>query len=191
MIRRILSTLILGAMLISLAACANGNGNTDDTKDTDGDTTAAAVDPNLPAGIEKKNYNRDFTIFYPNHGTYPHYYFTDENDGEALSYAIYNREIKIEEHLGIDIIFHEANYNGDHSIAAIPRSIEQMVMSGEDLYQLVLTHCIRNTAVMITDGLLLDLNTVNTIDFDHDWWNHTSNDNLEVAGKTSQPPQKC
>ena len=36
---------------------------------------------------------------------------------------------------------------------------------------------------MITDGLLLDLNTVSSIDFENQWWDQTSNDNLEVDGK--------
>ncbi len=179
--KRILSVLLLGAMLLSLAAC--GGADTEGA-DTTADTTVAdTVAADLPAGIEKKNYDREFTILYPNHGTYPHYYFVEENTGEAMDVALFNREIKIEEHLGIDIKFVEANYNGDRTIAAIPRCVEQMALSGDDLYQLILTHCISGNAPMLLNGHILDLNTINTINFDADWWNQTANENLEVAGR--------
>ena len=99
-----------------------------------------------------------------------------------MDVALFNRELKVEEYLGLDVKFEMVDNAGDNSIAAIYPSLQQMAMTGDNLYQIALTHCIKNTAVMITDGLLLDLNTVETIDFDNDWWNHTSNDNLEVYG---------
>ncbi len=172
--------LLAGAMMLTLVACG---GNGDDTKDTEGgDTTVADTTEALPAGIEKQNYGKDFTILYPDWGLYQTYYFVEENSGEAMDVALFNRELKVEEHLGLDIKFQMADNNGNHGINAIYPNVQQMAMTGDNLYQIVLTHCITNTAVMITDGLLLDLNTVNTIDFDHDWWNQASNDNLEVAG---------
>ncbi len=179
--KRIFAMLLAGAMMLSLAACG---GNGDDTKDTDnGDTTTADTTDALPAGIEKQNYEKDFVILYPDWGLYRDVYFVEENTGEAMDVALFNRELKVEEHLGLDITFQMADNNGQHGIGAIYPNVQSMAMTGDNLYQIVLTHCISNTSVMITDGLLLDLNTVNTIDFDHDWWNHVSNDNLEVAGK--------
>lgn len=178
--KKILSMLILCAMLISLAACGGSGDTAKDT--TSKNTTAADTGEVLAAGIERKNYDTDFTILYPDWGLYRNYYFVEENTGEAMDVALYNRELKVEEYLGLDVKFEMADNAGDNSIAAIYPSLQQMAMTGDNLYQIALTHCIKNTAVMITDGLLLDLNTVETIDFDNDWWNHTSNDNLEVYG---------
>ncbi len=177
--KRFLSVLLLAAMLLSLAACGGNNDNdhSNDSSTSTGDTEK------LPAGIEKKNYDEEFTILYPEWGMFRDYYFVEENTGESMDVALFNRELKVEEHLGLDIEFQKADNNGDNGIKAIYPNVQQMAMTGDNLYQIVLTHCISNTAVMITDGLLLDLNTVNTINFDNDWWNHVSNENLEVAGK--------
>lgn len=57
--KRILSLLLLGAMLISLAACG---GNGDDTKDTSNSDTTAVNTNDEYAGIEKKDYGKDFVV---------------------------------------------------------------------------------------------------------------------------------
>ncbi len=180
--KRILSLLLLGAMLISLAACTDKNN--DDGKDSSGSDTTLADTNDDYAGIEKKNYEKDFVVLYPDFSSdYITYFFTEENTGEALDVALFNREVKIEEHLGVDIQYQIADNNGDNGLSAIYPNVQQMAMTGDNLYQMILTHCIQVTAVMATDGLLLDLNTVNSIDFDNEWWNHTANENLEVNGK--------
>ncbi len=179
--KRILSLLLAGAMALSLAACG---GNGDDTKDTSDSKDTTISDANSDyAGIEKKNYEKDFYILYPDWANYKYYFFTEENSGEAMDVALFNRELKIEEHLGINIEYVMANNNGENGIGAIYPNMQQMAMTGDNLYQITLTHCIQDLAVMITDGLLEDLNTIETIDFDNDWWNQKSNDNLSVNGK--------
>ncbi len=179
--KRILSLLLLGAMTLSLVACG---GNKDDGKDTNDTTGTDAVVNDDYAGIEKKNYDKNFVVLYPDFSSdYSSYFFTEENTGEALDVALYNRELKIEEHLGLNIQYQLVSNNGDSGIGSIYPALQQMAMTGDNLYQMVLTHCITDTWVMITDGLLADLNKISTIDFDNEWWNHGANDSLEVDGK--------
>ncbi len=177
--KRIFALLLAGAMALSLAACG---GSGDDTKDTSGKDTTAADDNSAYAGIEKKNYEKDFTILCPNWGNYTQFFFVEENTGEAMDNALFNRELKIEEHLGIDIQYEQIALSGT-GINDIYPTLQQMAMTGDNLYQIALVHCIQDTAVMITDGLLEDLNTISTIDFDNDWWNQKANANLAVNGK--------
>lgn len=61
--KKFLSMLILCAMLISLAACGGSGDSTKDT--TSKNTTGADTGEVLAAGIERKNYDTDFTILYP------------------------------------------------------------------------------------------------------------------------------
>ncbi len=179
--KRILSLFLLAGMLISLAACGGNGDKTDDTKDTTG--TDTVVNEGY-AGIEKKDYGKDFVVLYPDFSSdYITYFFTEENTGEAMDVALFNRELKIEEHLGVDISYELVNNDGNSGLGALYPALQQMAMTGDNLYQMVLTHCITHTAIMITDGLLLDLNTVSSIDFENEWWDQTSNDNLEVDGK--------
>ena len=56
-------------------------------------------------------------------------------------------------------------------------------MSGDDTYQLVLTHCISQTADMVSKGLLIDWNDIDTVDLTREYWNQHCNDGLTVYGK--------
>lgn len=178
--KRIISLLLLGARALSLVACGGNDDNKDDTKDTSGSDVTENDDF---AGIEQKNYEKDFNILYPDWANYKYYFFAEENTGEAMDVALFNREVKIEEHLGVNIEYVMADNNGEHGIGAVYPNMQQMAMTGDNLYQLVLTHCIQSLAVTITDGLLEDMNEIDTIDFDNEWWNKKANENLSVNGK--------
>ena len=171
--KRILCAILLSSMLLSAVAC-NG-GNPEDTKSSVTDDPSAS----LPAGIEKKDYdNATVNIAYPNWGLYPNYFFSEENTGDAIDVALYNRELKVEEHLGVDI-----TYEMQDDIRVIVENIRQTVMSNEDAYQIALNHCIMGLNGMVTEGLLYDLNSIDTIDITSEWWNTRSMQNLEVDGK--------
>ena len=173
--KRILSLILLASMLISLAACGGDSGN--DGKDPSDSTNTP--DENLPAGIESKDYgNATVNFFMPEWGRYKDCLFVEENDGEAFSSALYNREIKVEDYLGVDIT-HQFNEGS----SKLYMSMLQNSFSGDNLYQVALTHCIYDTVNLIGDGLVCDLAEIDTINLDADWWNHNSNENLAINGK--------
>ena len=170
--KRIISALLAASMLASLSACGDdGNGK---DKNNNGDTDVKA---DLPAGIEKKDYGEDFTILVPEWGLYNNYFFADDPGTDVMSKALYEREVTVEDHLGVTI---STSWISD--IHEIPTKVREVNMSGDDLYQLVLTHCISGVAAMVTENLLVDMNTIDTMNFDADYYNHTANENLEVKG---------
>lgn len=175
---RLLTFILAGIMLTSVCACDGGT-------DTDGDITdtVTETEANLyPAGIEPCNYNMEFHVLAPAFGLYNDYFFNDGEQADAMDKAIYERELAVEEHLGIDITY-EINSDGRwNGIDQIRPAVQQMVMSGDDTYQLVLTHCINGVQAMITEELLLDMNTID-INFEGEWWNHIANKNLSVKDK--------
>ncbi len=166
---RITSAVLLLSILASLAACGKGSDN--------GDGSKLSVDDSKPAGIEKKEYNETFTVLAPEWGLYTNYFFSDEPGTDVMTKALYERELKIEEHLGVTI-----QPTWVSGIKDIPTAVRETNMSGDDIYQLVLTHCINGTASMITDNLLLDMNELEAVNFDADYYNHISNENLSVNG---------
>ena len=58
--KRIISMLLLGAMMLTLAACGGEKKPAVETTAP----TQESVENSLPAGIEKKNYGKEFTILY-------------------------------------------------------------------------------------------------------------------------------
>lgn len=170
--KRILCAILLGSMLLTAVACDGGTA--EDTTPVETEDPSAS----LPAGIEKKDYdNATVNIAYPNWGLYPNYFFSEENTGEAIDVALYNRELKVEEHLNVDI-----TYELTDTIENNVNVIRQNVMANEDEYQMALNHCISGLNGMVADGILYDLNNISTINTTTDWWNTRSMENLEIAG---------
>ncbi len=171
--KRIISVLLLGAMLASLTACG---GDTGDGKNPDGDKISNTDD--TPAGIEAADYNLPYNIYAPADDImYSRYYFADDAGTDVMTKAIYEREITIEEHLGVDI-----GYTLTGKIADVKTVMQNMVMTGEDTYQLVLTHCISGLSAMITEDLLYDFNDFEAVDMTQEWWNKQGCEALEVNG---------
>ncbi len=172
--KRILSMLLLGAMLTSLAACGGDSEDNGDKGGNSGNTETA------PAGIEATNYNLPFEIYAPADDTmYSRYYFSDDAGTDVMSRAIYERQSLVENHLGVDI-----GYTLTGKIADVKTVMQNMVMTGEDTYQLLLTHCISGLSAMIVEDLLYDFNDFEYVDMTKEWWNGQAKEALSVNDHT-------
>ncbi len=171
--KRILSTLLLLSMLASLAACG-GDGDKDKDKDKDKSNNTDAE----YAGIAAADYNLPFTIYAPEWGLYEHYFFADDAGTDAMTKALYERELAVEEHLGVDI-----GYTLEGRIADVRTKVQECVMTGDDTYQLLLTHCCEGISPMVTENLLYDFKNFEYVDLGAEWWNQQAQEALEVNGK--------
>ncbi len=168
--KRIISALLLASMMTSLVACG-GDG---DKGKTDGDKQQGEE---KPAGIEAADYNLPFNIYAPDFGMYKRYFFADDAGTDAMTKAIYEREINVEEHLGVDI-----GYTITGDIFGVRTKIQELVMTGDDTHQLFLTHSIAGLSAMITEDLLYDFRDFEYIDLGAEWWNQQSQEALDVNG---------
>ncbi len=170
--KRIISSVILASMLLSLAACSK---DVPDAKDTT-DTTVTVGDI-LPAGIEQKDYKGTVNILMPDWGLYQNYFDPGDDMTDIMNKALFNRELKVEEYLGVDITY-------DHipTIYDIAPALSTAISTNDDLYQIVLTHCINGNSGFITSGYLADMNEMD-IDFTDEWFNQSANEALSVYGK--------
>ncbi|MBQ2709207.1 MAG: hypothetical protein IJF67_13150 [Clostridia bacterium] len=179
---RILSAALSAFMLASLAACGSSPAAADTAEGTTApevtDTTAPEVVEMLP-DVEKKDYDGAiFNILAPKWGLYKQYFFADEQTGEAMNDAIYERVLMVEEYLGVDI-----THQLEGTINDVRPKVEAAVMSGDEPYQLVLTHCIQDLGAMVTEELLYDWNTLPGVNLTREYWNQSCNEYLELYGK--------
>lgn len=172
--KRMIAITILAALAVSVIGC----GDKVPAENTEKPDTTGKAENVLPAGIARSEYNLTFNILYPEWGLYPNYFFgDDEKSGDVMGKALNERELKVEEYLGVDI-----TNTPVATIEDILPAVQQTSMSGDDIYQMVLTHCITAVNAMAADELVLDLNTTE-INFDSDWWNHSATEALNVNGK--------
>lgn len=115
--------------------------------------------------IESCDYNdAEFNIVTGDWGLYSDFFFADEMTGDQMNDAIFERERLVEEYLGVEI-----GYNLADSFDTAASLITSQVMSGDDSYQLSLTHCIMYTASFITDGILCDWNAIDSVDLSREY----------------------
>ncbi|MBQ8510322.1 MAG: hypothetical protein IJ493_10500 [Clostridia bacterium] len=109
----------------------------------------------------------------------------EEQTGEPLDDAVYQRNIRVEDKLGIEIIDMQTDVGtvwGTLQTALIDQLI-QSVMAGDDAYDAAYL-AVGFKPSVITDGYLTDLYDIPTLNLDAEWWDSVINDSLTINGFT-------
>lgn len=177
-----LCSIFAAFLLLSAVSCGNDGSaeNTQKTSDTDtaaqteSETETSPIDTLESAdydGYEFRILSMDFTW-----QAYD-YCVAEEITGEAVNDAIYNRTTAVADTLNVK--FTEQRV-GDG--AACPE-VRKTASASEDAYDLAFMNVGQSNA-LATEVLLLDLNTVKTIDLTKPWWVKSYNDYFSLNGKT-------
>ncbi len=173
---RIASILLAALMCLSIVACATGE--SDETKsETSGaassetESTTEYVPP-----IETKNYDCDFNIVIG--GTFIADLILleqEDNTGDALDTAVYERAVKIEEKLGVTCVLQDAGdwlqYSGN---------VIRTVQANDDDYQLVLTPVYQGVCDLITKNVLLNFDELPAVNLDAPYWSKQLMDDIMI-----------
>lgn len=97
--------------------------------------------------------------------------------GEILNDAAYNRKVKIEEQYNCKIIQID---DPDYTNAA--STLQKSVSAQDNAYDIAF---VRGTSFssLLTDGSLLNLDSLPYVDFDNSWWKKNAYDALGIGGK--------
>lgn len=164
--KRVLSTLLLVSMMATMSAsCGDKSNNTTDTS-VDLITTTAAPEetdpvPDLPDDLK---YPGETVTIISAEGVLAS---EDElsSDINALTKAMYDRTLAVEERFDIDFEF--VNIVPWGNIAGMVR---QSVNAGSDDYQLVFT-CASGQVNLVNEGLYFNIDELPYIDLEKPWWN--------------------
>ncbi len=180
-ILRILCLLLCLAMVIPFAAC----GDTDQTEgNTDAGTGEAATEATTEEKpyVEKTNYDATFTAIYCSDIFQKGFFFVDPenmNESNEMDSALYEREVKVEEYLGVTI---EAIDGGDFQ--HYTTNFETSVLANDDDYQMLMTHVYSPISKLITSQCLYDMNEMeDSFNLDADYWNRTLMEDLSINDK--------
>ncbi|MCI8387606.1 MAG: hypothetical protein HFE63_03980 [Clostridiales bacterium] len=172
--KRYLSIALLIAMLVGITSCGDVNQNENDTESND---TTPDVSDTVKVEYEKPdvNYNGDTVViaaynFHSGSGIGRYDPLTVEEDGDLINDALAERNRKVEEELNIKLEILEMSWGDRSSID----KVYQMVMAGEQLDFAMQMECGINK-MMTTEGMLVDLTTIPTLDLTHSWWNQNAN----------------
>ena len=177
-LQKLLALSLAALMLLPcFAACGVEGDSTDTTTaslengtDEEGETQ---FDPQIPT----KNYDKEFNIT----GVY---YIrdwataTEDKRGDPLSDTIFERGIKIKDHLGVDLVDIDA---GDWTTYS--HAIKRTVSSGDDAYQLVATHCYEGVTTLLSSNAVFDFSDFETVNLDAPYWATDFMEDVKVGDK--------
>ncbi|MBE6653733.1 MAG: hypothetical protein E7610_10030 [Ruminococcaceae bacterium] len=171
--KKLLSLLMAGLMLFSASAC----GQTDDTpKDTSVTEAMTDTETGYKPDIKVKDYDREFVITGIIETGVPA--VVDELEGEPLGYAVFERGIRIRDHLGVTLVWEEQK-----DWVTYHEGIVRTIQGNEDAYQLVMTHVYQGIPAFITSGGMRDFTTLPSVDLDAPYWSREFMQEIAVDGK--------
>ncbi len=180
---RTTALLLLSAMLTGALAGCGAEPSADtaagtDSATTPAETTAAGYDyPDVDyGGYEFRILNID--------SFFNCYVKTDveEQTGETVDDAVYARNRKIEEKLGIKISEQAETFLGWDDRNKPATILQQDVTAGDENFDCAFVS-MSGAPGIVTGGYVLDLNTVPGLNLDEDWWDTELNKSLEIDGK--------
>lgn len=180
--KRTLALVLAGMMAVSvLVACGDS-----DTK-TDAPTTTAptAAETTVPVETADPNYDAngflrdsvpddldfgdtDFQFLAWKQTTKE--YFVEEPTGEVIDNAIYNRNMAVEERLGVKLHFREIPGNNDgSSFKDFCQTVMTSVNANAQAYDAIACY-LRSAGILTLNSMLLDLMEIKHLDFEKPWW---------------------
>lgn len=176
------------ALLLSLsvfASCGEADpveSETQETVSTENDsgtkteeaTTEAAFSPD----IEKKNYGKDFFLHIHGDVNPPHYYWVEESENDTLSQALYARQQKVNDYLGVNIVATKTQVEGKYV-----EPFKNAIMNKDGSVHTLLTHNYLGVNTLIAGNFFADLKTVPNLNIDADYWNQDFMESISLKDR--------
>ena len=181
-VKQFISALLLISLLASVSCGGAGNADTGTSapEQTDGTTTAeeTTISDSLPSDL---NYGGETFTMLVNGSVGAPEFFVDEQDGDVVNDAIYNRNARVSERLNVNFKFIEepGAFNERKTFA---QRVSQSVLANDSTYDAVAGYSMA-IASLAADNMLIDLNSMEYIDLAKPWWSQNLMSQSSVNGK--------
>ena len=157
--KRILACILAAIMLLSATACGT---TTETPQGTKAPSAETEVETSYKPDIAKNDYQDEFNIATVHDKDM---ILVEQTSGEPLLDAVYERAVNIKDHLGVDLKLLDA---GDW--IQLPENIKKSVMTGDDTYQLGMTHVYQGLTDLITSNSLYDYGQFDAVNLEAPYW---------------------
>jgi hypothetical protein len=131
-----------------------------------------------PSDIDKKDYGTEFYLSILDDVNPPDYYWVEESDNDAMSEAVFARQQKVYDWLGVEIIGVGIGLSYKNYIEPFKTAVKNKDGSVDTL----LSHVSTGVAGLVSEAYLRNIENVPGIDLTQDYWNIDFMDDLSVAG---------
>lgn len=153
---------------VELEENAGGNG------DASGDEEVVEV---FPSNIDQKDYGKEFYLSILPDTNPMAYFWVEKSEGDAMSEAIYARQEKVYNYLGVEIVGSSA---GNHSTYVEP--FKNAVEKRDGSVDCLLSHVQTGVGGFVQGMYLSDFTELPGVDLEADYWNADFMSALEIDG---------
>ena len=162
--KKLTALLLAGLLAFSAIGCARSEGDSADTRPSEDSHAVSEEDTRYTPDIEKTNYDCEFVI--TGSGNIRAWSFADEDSkGDPFQDSIYERALKIQDHLGVTLVEVDAGSWTEYS-ANVLRTIQ----AGDDAYQLISTQTYEGVPALMSSGAMYDFAELEGINLDAPYW---------------------
>lgn len=170
-----LITLVLA--LIMILACFASCVQLEDDFEVEGPGGDGDVAEKVPETVEKKDYGAEFYLSILPDVNPMKYYWVEKSEGDAMSEAIYARQEKVYNYLGVEVV---ATSAGNYQTYVEP--FRNAVEKRDGSVDCLISHVQTGVSGFVKNMYLKDFNEVQGIDLDQDYWNAEFMDYLAIDG---------
>ena len=181
---KILALLLAVVMTVSmLASC--GGGKETETGDESQTGTQSVVEATTEAETEalpevpSNDYGEDFFLWIMQDTNAFKSHFVEESENDVLSEAIFARQEKVRDYLGVTIV--GSLTQGNHQ--TYTEFFKTAVKNKDGSVDMMLTHVYDGVPALVSENYLADLASLPGIDLDADYWNQEFMEDLSIADK--------
>ncbi len=174
--------ILMLALLMScscLFACGDTTPSDDDTSAAD--TTPAeetTADPGPQLEIPESNFEGHKVVYLTVTDYDKNFNIcVKEENGGTLNDAGYKREMAVDNLLNVTFDSYQV------AAAEVSKTLASAVQAGVTDFDIVLPHGSNGVAAIVTNGSLLDWNSLNHVDFTKPWWNSGMTESLRIGDK--------
>lgn len=176
--KKFVTLLILASLLTSTIACQDIEAQTDITSSEDESTDLPITETDYISSFEDLRFDgQTFSIINYSETSQPTTP-PEEQSGETVDDALYTRDKRVEELLGITIEY--TSYENRNQLTS---DLRTLISADEDVYDMIITSMADGLHTLAPEGYLIDLNQLPSIRLDADWWSGSCNENLTFNGK--------
>lgn len=171
--KKFISLMLALVMIVScLAACDSSSDTEDSTAAQSADTavnettgTETEEETEYTPAIEKNNYDTEFFLSIMPTASFMEYHWVEESSNDAMSQAIYDRQHKVREYLGVDLI-------ATATIASLEYAepFKNAIKNKDGSVDALMTHQYHGIDGFITGNYLADYKDYEQINTSADYW---------------------
>ena len=181
---RIISAVVLTAMLLPLAACSSDEiaEDTAEVTESTAEVLTSSVETEaryLPEGVR---YDGEKVHMFVRAGSSLPEFYVDEQKGEIVSDAIFDRNLKVQEDLGVTFSFREETSDWA-SRQQFADTISASIMAGDQAFDVVAGYSKSISSYLAANGMLGDMLSTKYLNFAQPWWSDSLIEQAKVNNK--------